>query len=258
VRFLYQFRTSDNVVHAGVVNAANKDAAFAVLKKQGVRPSRLVEAPGVLNKLFGKGKRWIAIGVLCALCLVLCALTLYITHEAQSTMHKAQSTMHVFDDCSRRQPIGDAAVIEKGVRTGWADVFELEGERFLASFAIPGVAPAVRTTTEAALLKALEPHPSSPVPHPSSLSIEARQIKSMVEGMKEELRRFCANGGTPVAYGRRLVERQEQEIGYYNRVKGELEKAVKSGMDEAALEALWEERNASLRAIGVRLVPMPE
>ena len=42
-------------------------------------------------------------------------------------------------DQTRRYPIGDAAIIEKGILTGWSDVFEHEGDRFLASFAVPGV-----------------------------------------------------------------------------------------------------------------------
>ena len=43
---------------------------------------------------------------------------------------------------TRRQVIGDAAVVDKGIATGWADVFAEEGERFFASFAIPGLAEA--------------------------------------------------------------------------------------------------------------------
>ena len=64
MKFVYEYRTSDNALHHGSVAAADRDAAFAALKARGVRPARLVEAPGFLNKLFGKGKRWIAIAVL--------------------------------------------------------------------------------------------------------------------------------------------------------------------------------------------------
>ena len=60
------------------------------------------------------------------------------------------------DDTTRRQIIGDTAIIEKGIRTGWADVFDLEGERFLASFAIPGVPAGQRSTTVDEIRKALD------------------------------------------------------------------------------------------------------
>ena len=70
-----------------------------------------------------------------------------------------------------------------------------------------------RNTTEAeisaALSRKVEPKPED--------SIEARQIKAMVEGMRAEARRFVSAGGAIAAYGRKLVRRQEEEIAYYNR-----------------------------------------
>ena len=88
--------------------------------------------------------------------------------------------------------------------------------------------------------------------------IEARQMKAMVEGMKDELRRYLAKGGKIASYGRRVVRRQEEEIAYYNRAKTEIENAKKSKMPAAQLNDLWEKRNESLRQMGVKLVPMPE
>lgn len=58
--------------------------------------------------------------------------------------------------------------------------------------------------------------------------------------------------------GRRLVQRQEAEIAYYNRAKAEIEAAQKANMPAAQLSDLWEKRNESLRQMGVKLVPMPE
>jgi hypothetical protein len=138
-------------------------------------------------------------------------------------------------------------VIEKGIRTGWADVFENEGDRFLASFAIPGVAAGLRSTSEEEIRRVLnvkvEPKPGD--------SIEAQQIKAMVEGMKGEARRYLAAGGTAVGYGRRLVERQEAEIAVYNRVKAEVE-AVRKGKTAEELESFIEERNDELRNLGIK------
>ena len=150
--------------------------------------------------------------------------------------------------------IGDTAVIEKGIRDGWAEVFTEEGERFLASFAIPGVPAGQRNTTEAEISAAL----SRKVEVKPEDGIEARQIKAMVEGMKAEARRFVSKGGSIAAYGRKLVRRQEEEIAYYNRAKAEIENAQKAKMPTSQLSALWEKRNESLRQIGVRLVAMPE
>ena len=90
-------------------------------------------------------------------------------------------------------------------------------------------------------------------------SLEARQIRAIVEGMKQELREFIANDKhTIVEYGQRLVQRQDQEIEYYNRAKSEIDAAVEARMPQDELLSLWESRNAQLRNIGVKLVPLPE
>ena len=258
MKFLYEYRTSDNVRHSGVIAAPDREAAFAALKEQGIRPGSVIEAPGLFNKIFGKGKRWMAIGVLCALCLALGAVV-----YTQGTGHKAQGTSFdaTLDSPVRRQVIGDVAIIEKGISTGWADVFELEGERFLAGFAVPGTSVAVRSTTEAEILKALshDCRNAQGTKHKAQgTTLEERQIRAMVEGMKDELRKFLANGGTVVQYGQRLVERQERELGYHNLAKRELEEAAKAGKPKAELDALWESRNAQLRKMGIKLIPMPE
>ena len=248
MKFLYTYRTPDNKQHRGEIAAATKEAAYAALRAQGIKAGHVDEAPGVFNKLFGKGKRWIAILVLGALCLVL-AIAL-----GRARTPAAPSVGAGLDSTTRRQVIGDTAVIEKGIRTGWAEVFPEEGERFLASFAIPGVPAGQRNTKveeiEAALSRRIE--------QTAADGIEARQIKAMVEGMKGELRQFLADGGTIVEYGEELVKRQEEELGYYTRAKAEIESAKKSGMSDAQVTELWEKRNAALRRMGVKLVPLPE
>ena len=153
----------------------------------------------------------------------------------------------------RRQLIGDQGIIEKGIRTGWSDVFEHEGERFLASFAIPGVQATVRTTNVAALEEAL----GRKIDAVESDGIEARQIKAMVEGMKDELHRFISAGGTIEQYGRRLIARQDDEIAIYVRACNEVDQAAKGGMPKEEVEELVDRRNEDLRRMGIRLVQMP-
>lgn len=249
MKFLYEYRTSDNVKHSGVIKAADREAAYALLKKQGIKPSRFSEAPGFFNKLFGKGKRWIAIGVLGVLCLVLCAVVAFRIGGDNDV-----GLRDTLDATSRRQVIGDAEIVAQGIRTGWADVFAEEGERFLASFAIPGVPAGQRSTTEeeiaAALERSVEVAPSDP--------IETRQIKSMVEGMKQELREFLAAGGTIKQYGKRLVRRQEEEISYYTRAKAEMEQAIRMRQGEREIAALVSKHNASLRKLGIKPIILPD
>lgn len=204
-----------------------------------------MEAPGIFNKLFGKGKRWIAIFILSGVAVGAIICSVFQTDDA---------AILNLESMTRRQIWGDAAVIEKGIRSGWADVFTEEGERFLASFAIPGVPAGQRATTEPQIIEALGRRILPQVGD----SMEARQIKSMVEGMKYEARRYIKAGGTVKSYGHRLVERQEQELAVYAKVKAELDAMAESGMNQDELEDLWERRNNELRNLGVKLVPMPE
>lgn len=88
--------------------------------------------------------------------------------------------------------------------------------------------------------------------------MEARQIKAMVEGMKEELREFLADGGSIIGYGQCLVQRQEQEIGYYTRAKTELDALVEAKAPREEVVALWEKSNDKLRRMGIRLLSLPE
>ena len=254
MKFIYEYKTKENEQRSGEFCAASRDDVYRELRKQGIKPYKVYLAPGLLNRIQSYGKRTAAIVVLGALCLVLGVVVRSFQKENTALSSSLSTLNSSFENTTRRQVIGDTAVIEKGIRTGWADVFPEEGERFLASFAIPGVPAGQRNTTEeeikAALSRRIEPNESD--------GIEARQIKSMVEGMKEELRNFLQNGGTIKVFGNCLVERQETELGYYNRTKGELETMKNSGMDAKALEALWEKRNNELRQMGVKLVPMPE
>lgn len=251
MKFLYEHQDKANKRHRGVLNAPTRADAYAALKAQGIKPIHCDEAPGFFNLLFGKGKRWIAIIVLGALCLVLAV----VVGRGVLTAPQPSSVEESFDSPIRRQIIGDAAIIEKGLRMGWADVFDAEGDRFLASFAIPGVAPAIRSTTEEKLREALE---TQTLGNSTTQTLEARQIRAIVSGMKKEINKLLKDGWTLREVGIALVRRQEQEIGYYERAKTEIETAAKSKMSPKALEELLDRRNDSLRKLGIRLVSMPE
>lgn len=232
------------------MDAESREAVFVALRKQGIKAIKVVAADGskANGEIRGVRKRVLAASVVSAA--ILTGVLVYSSiPDSQSSAAADFLTAQ-----TRRQVVGDLAVIEKGIKEGWASIFPEEGERFLASFAIPGVPAGQRNTTEAEIRAAL----SRTVEVAPEDGIEARQIKAMVEGMKAEARRFVSKGGSIAAYGRKLVRRQEEEIAYYNRAKAEIEKAQKSNMPVAQLNELWEMRNESLRQMGVKLVPMPE
>ena len=255
MKFVYSYNTRQNERREGLtISAPNRDAAFSELNRQGIRPYKLQPAPGLWNKVLALGGRGFAIIGLAAVLVVAVAVSLVQHKELERDGEVREIVSGAITSKVRRQLIGDQGVIEKGIRTGWEDVFAHEGERFLASFAMPGVPATVRTTNVAALEEALK----RKVEAADTDGIEARQIKAMVEGMKDELRRFVAAGGTIEQYGRRLVARQNDEIAIYTRTSNEIEQAAKSGIGKTEVAELVDRRNEELRRMGIKLIQMPE
>ena len=254
MKFIYSYNTRQNERREGLtISAPNRDAAFSELNKQGIRPYKLYPAPGLWNRISSIGWRGFAIAVLAAVLGPTIAISLAQHKELERNEDVRGIVSSAITSRVRRQLIGDQGVIEKGIRTGWSDVFAHEGERFLASFAIPGIPATVRTTNVASLEEALKRE----VAVEETDGLEAMQIKAMVDGMKDELRSFVKAGGTIEQYGRRLVARQNDEIAIYNRTSNEIEQAVKSNVGKEEIAELVDRRNEELRRMGIKLVQMP-
>ena len=253
MKYTYAYKTSDGTRHEATMDAASRDAVFQALRTQGIRAIKVVAADGskANGEVRGVRRRVVALAV--ALAGVSVGAVAWMA-GSRSGANTAASGASSFETATmRRQVIGDLAVIEKGIRTGWADVFEHEGERFLASFAIPGVKAGQRNTTIEEITASL----SRRVAAAATDAIEARQIKAMVEGMKAEARAYIAAGGTAVEYGRRLTERQDAEIAVYKRVKADIE-AAKPKMTQDQFEQFCDTRNDELRNLGIRPVVTEE
>ena len=246
MKYAYAYRTPDGVRHEDAMSAASREEVFAALRARGIRAIKVVAADGskANGEVRGVRKRVVA----------LAAVAAGVSVGAVAWLAGVRSGAGAFETATtRRQVIGDLAVIEKGIRTGWSDVFAHEGERFLASFAVPGVKAGQRNTTVEEIIASL----SRRVEADARDSIEARQIKAMVEGMKAEARRYIAAGGTAVEYGRRLTERQEAEIATYNLVRAEIE-AARDRMPREQFERFCDSRNDELRNLGIRPVVTDE
>lgn len=245
MRFLYGYKTTNNERRDGTICAASRESVYKELKKLGIRPYYVELAPGIWNRFLSIGKRGFAI---VALLLVVLALVVAMFFQ------EGQVTEVAFENSTRRQVIGDSAIIEKGIATGWSDVFDLEGERFLASFAVPGF-PAARRNARIEEIEAALAHK---IVLSDQDGIEARQIKSIVEGIKSEMREFIKAGGSISQYGNLLAERQDAEIRYYTVARDEIANAVQSGEPQEVVISIWEKRNSDLRRMGIRLVQLPD
>lgn len=246
MKYTYAYKTPDGIRHEASMNASSREEVFSTLRSQGIKAIKVVASDGskANGEVRGVRKR-VVVSLLFTVALIVGGVAYFGgTHSNEDVAVSQLQT-----DQTRRQIIGDVGIIEKGILTGWSEVFELEGDRFLASFAIPGVKPGQRNTSEAEFMRALE----SANEVKSSDSLEVRQIKAMVEGMKNEARSYLRAGGSVLEYGKRLTERQDAEIAIYERAKAELKRAKDTMSSDKYLD-LWEERNNQLRNLGIKLV----
>ena len=253
MKYTYAYKTSDGIRHEATMTASSREEVFATLRKQGIKAIKVVASDGskANGEIHGVRKRVVA--VLVAFVAVGVGIVAYFGGTRSNGDLGGSGATAFATGQDRRQVIGDAAIIEKGIRNGWSDVFALEGERFLASFAIPGVKAGQRNTSEKEFAAALE----NKCVVSETDSLEARQIKAMVEGMKNEARRYLAAGGSIVEYGKRLTERQDAEIAIYNRVKGDIDKA-RATLSESEFMTYWEKRNDELRNLGIKTVGLEQ
>jgi hypothetical protein len=228
VKFTYEYRTSDNVRHSGTICAADRESAFAELKSHGIRPSSVAEAPGFFNIVFGKGKRWLAIGVLSV---VSASLLLSLSRRPPAKLDNSAPPVprHFVN-------LPDGLALES--------VFKSPGECYLATFALHGVVSKTAAITPADLEGCLK----SPILIYNDDSEEIQELKGIVSGMKEDLRTYLESGfGTVASYIIRLEERQSMEADYRDRIL----RRQKAGLVAA------DEANAILSAMGLAPVDKP-
>lgn len=246
MKYTYAYKSSDGSRHEATMDAESREIVFQALRKKGIRPIKVVAADGSKANGEIKGVRRRVVGLAVALAAMAAVIATSLYNRVSTPPLPAFEA-----EQTRRQIIGDTAIIDKGIATGWSDVFPDEGDRFFASFAIPGVKAGQRNTTvneiEAALNRNVEVSDSD--------GMEARQVKSMVAGMKAEARAYVAAGGSIVEYGKRLTERQDAEIAIYERTKAEIDRARKTLRPDDFL-TIWEERNNKLRNLGIKLIPL--
>ena len=234
--YFYQSKANENL--DGWIAAKSRDDAYAQLRKVGIKPYKVVGKDPLA------WKRWTAIAVLAA---ALAGTYAWLALRPAPSIPEEPSVRH--------QIYGAESVIRNGMATEWAVCGLDTGEKFLARYAQPGLKVAyVRPTAEtaAAVDKSLE----SRLAVADGDLIEYRQLKEIVESIKDELRRYKSQGGRTEGFLERLQERQSQEVAYYLAANQELENA-KTTMSDDELYNLWAAKNAELRAIGLPMLKDP-
>lgn len=249
MKFGYSYKTSDGVRHESVYHASSKDEVFSALRKNGVRPIKVWE----IESRFSFVRKILIAALFIAATAIVAAILVNRVPSFNSL-----STASVQED--RSQIYGDPGIIQQCESRQWSNVFEDEGERFLARFAQPGHPVRMRGKEwKATVAQALKNRPGF-VTITKSDSAEIAKMKRMVNGMKSELSRYVKDGGTVEQYIDEVLERQSIEEKIVVNFKSEFEKlekeATRDNYDETVKK--WNAKNVLLREMGLRTVLIPE
>ena len=257
--YTYAYKTSDGVRHEGSMNASSREEVFTILRARGIRPIKVVAADGSKangEKEEARRKRALALRLATVAALVvLASLASFLSLKSLVARNVPPGPATA---TPRHQIYGDPATMESFERGEFGDALPREGDRLLAVFAQPGRLMCARGADPRRLSQtqsdsfaayvASELATEKDVPLADDDSREARELKQIVNGMRQEMREYLANGnGTPRSYWRRLNERTLQEAQIYERTRRELE-------SEKSSEA-WERKNDALRRLGLRTIP---
>ena len=260
------------------MDAASREAVFVALRARGIKAIKVTAADGskANGEVRGVKKRTIAAAVV-----GVAVVTAILTVVIRST--PTPSTYTSGDEVAPRHQIyGDPVLVERFKRGDFGTALTNRADRMLAWFAQPGklMCPKGTDPRRCAADFASFWHGVSDTlcqlgdcdgrdahrpgdcdgrdahrpsdcdgrdAHRPSDSREVRELKQIVNGMRQELRDYLANGnGTPKSYWRRLLERTQEEMRIYERTRRELENEKS--------EAVWEEKNEALRRLGLRTI----
>ena len=239
------------------MNASSREEVFTKLRKQGIKAIKVVAADGSKANGEVRGVRKRVVAALVALAATSVGIVAYFGGTRTAAVVAADSA--VFSP--RHQIYGDPAIMEPIERGDFGDCLSVEGDRLLAIFAQPGKLMCARGSNpwhlsqEAINTFSSYAEKELAVEKDISISVdeprEIRELKQIVNGMREEMRQYLANGnGNPRSFWRRLNERTLSEMRIYERTKRELEK-------ESSAE-VWEHKNEALRKLGLRTIPNPK
>ncbi len=260
--FIYYYKTPDGVRREAEISAPTRDEAFAALRKQGIRPMKVVSKNGSLanGEVRMAGKRIVFAALVIGL--VVGGALVFFGNDNDAEFYKADGTIgverkeKVCVPMVRRQIFGDRSKVDSLMNGGANLIFSNKGELFLSQFAEPGRTVAEQEPLSPELEKALMDSLSMPVyTFPDEMQ-ECVELKNIVAGMKEELRMYLASGGTVGEYITRLVSRQQMEISHRESAQEKLSKALREGSLQEALAA-WNGLNVWLNTMGIEKLPLP-
>lgn len=228
--YKYLYQTRDNENKSGEIKAKNRAEAYAAIRKLGIKPYRVIgDDPGFLRA------HWVLVSSFAAALTALAlALSFFFLRRDDA-----------FSPAPRAQLEGDMQFIAKGAADAWEGVFSTPLDRYLAAFAQPGwdIFAEYPTKEEIASFAS---DLDEPLERSTSERDEIRQLKNIVLGMRNEMKKYLGEGGTVEDYLEYLDERRQRECDIREKARDTLERAPESLRSRALINL-----NIRLRDMGI-------
>ena len=240
MKFRFEYRTCDNVLHSDVVAAKSREAVFALLAKRGIKPGRVEPLPDPYRRL----RLSVAVGI------VLCVVSWigWCVYLHSITVHPE----------TRKQIYGDPVLIEKAVASDWVDVLPDPVDRYLARYAQPGwrVRFPFDSEVRRCVLVGLAANVEKRICYAGSDLMEYRQLKRIVAGIRLEAAEFLSAGGNVEKFLELLDVRQAREIEIRTKLEAEFIEACSHLATNRLFDA-WVDCNRKLKAKGLKMIELP-
>lgn len=237
MKFVYQYKTSDNVPHEDLIVASSRDAAYRKVKSLGRNPYNVRLAPGVINKMLGLGKRWFFIFFLI---LVIAAMSIILTSVRELGPIVVDPTLDGSSASVEPLPRRAVKATEKEIAGCLTALFKYRSERFLACYAQPGIE--LDCVSEHSL-EDLQEALSDPIIR-GQIDVETGtwqdSLRRIVEGMKRDAAGMLSEGKSNADIAMWLRSRFVMECDYQRQI------LESSGTDY--------EKNLRLNSVGLKKV----
>lgn len=196
MKYTYYYQTKDNENRTGEIKARDRADAYTQLRKQGIRPYRVVgDDPA-------KWRRYLPTAAIVVPLVLFAATVTVIDLNATKSAWESENAPIV-----RQQINGDEPFIVSQIKSNWSEILPSALDRYLAAYAQPGWEVSQPVPPETALEDLKTPVELSDSDRP-----EVRQLKRILLQMRKELSELVANGGTLADYAAIIADRQETEV----------------------------------------------
>ena len=208
MKYKYLYQTRENENREGWIHAKNRADAYAQLRRQGVKPYRLIGDDPVEWRPWAIGAAFAAL------------ISAVVVLASRAGDDRRAETVPL----ARRQLTGDRKEISRGLETSWSGVFRTGLDRHLAAYAQPGWL-AIPPERGGDFEKRFAEDLGTPLEFSPDDGEVASQMKRIVLSMRNELSRYLESGGTIGEYLDFLDGRLGEEIDFRRKAEASIETA---------------------------------